>query len=114
MRPKSAYLVLCIAGTVIPLAVLTPWVQAHGLDLRLMVAELFANHVGAFFGLDVIVSAVVVIVWALVERSRRLTPFWWAPILATLAVGVSCGLPLLLFLKQFEPSSARSAARTNV
>ena len=100
MRPKMIYLFLCIAGAVIPLGALAPWVAAHGFDLPLMTSELFANRISAFFGLDVILSAVAVVVWASVEWGRRPTPSWLAPIVATLFVGVSCGLPLLLYLRE--------------
>ena len=78
MRPKTVYLLLSVTGVVVPLTAFVPWVQAHGLDVRLMASELFANRVSAFFGLDVIVSAVVVVLWASVERTRRTVPFWWS------------------------------------
>ena len=114
MRPKTGYLLLCISGTIIPLSAFVPWVQTHGLDLRLIISELFANRISAFFGLDVIVSAIAVVVWALVERAKRPTHYWWAPILATLAVGVSCGLPLLLYLRESARSNDPGAARIHV
>jgi len=110
MRPKTGYLLLSVVGTMVPLSAFVPWVQMHGLDARLMVPQLFANRISAFFALDVIVSAVVVIVWALIERARRPRPYWWVPILATLAVGVSCGLPLMLYLGESDRAATRVAA----
>ena len=97
---RTIYLVLCIAGAAIPLIALVPWLMEHGLDVPLLAHELFANRVSAFFGLDVIVSAVVVLVFAYVERER--VKLWWLPIVATLCVGVSLGLPLLLYLREVE------------
>lgn len=111
MRAKTAYLLLCIAGAVIPLSAFAPWVQMHGFDMRLLITELFANRISTFFGLDVIVSALVLVVWAAIEHARRRAPYWWAPIVATLAVGVSCGLPLLLYLRECD-GSAVAALRT--
>jgi hypothetical protein len=99
MKPKHFYLALCVAGTVIPYMQLAPWLAEHGLDPRLFIAELFSTRIGAFFRLDVMVSAVVVIAFAWFER-RRLGARWWLPIHATLLVGVSLGLPLALYLRE--------------
>lgn len=97
MKLKTLYLLLSLLGAVLPLAAFLPWLLEHGLDFRLLFADLFANRVSAFFGLDVVVSAIVVIVFAWCERRLRL---WWLPVLATLSVGVSLGLPLLLYLRE--------------
>jgi hypothetical protein len=97
---KTLYSVLFVIGCVLPLSQFVPWVMANGLDPGLFVRELFANRISSFFGLDVIVSAVVVLAWAGHERARRRLRHAWAPALATVLVGVSAGLPLLLFLRQ--------------
>ena len=99
MKRKHLYLALCVAGAVIPYAALVPWLAQHGLDVPLLVRELFANRVGAFFGLDVIVSAMVVFVFVYAER-HRLKRRWWLPVAGVLLVGVSLGLPLLLYLRE--------------
>jgi predicted exporter len=101
MTPRqSIYLALTIAGTIVPYASLVPWVIEHGLDLRLMVGELFANRISAFFGLDVIVSAVVLWVFVAFEGARAGVRHTWAPIVASLIIGVSAGLPLFLLLRE--------------
>jgi Protein of unknown function DUF2834 len=102
---KTIYLVLLVVGAVLPLSQLVPWVVAHGMDLRLFCGELFANRISSFFGLDVIVSAVVVLMWVADERRRRRLPHAWLPALATLLVGVSAGLPLALYLRREEGTS---------
>ena len=61
-------------------------------------SDLFANRISGFFGLDVIVSAVVLLAWIGDERRRRGLRHAWLPAAATLLIGVSAGLPLLLFL----------------
>jgi Terpene cyclase DEP1 len=100
MSPKRLYLALCVAGTLLPYSQLLPFLREHGLDLQLFVAQLFANRVSAFFGWDVIVSSAVL--WALVaiEGRRAQIKHRWAPIAANLAVGVSLGLPLFLYLRE--------------
>ena len=99
---KTLYLVLFVVGCVLPLSQFLPWVAAHGVDPRLFVSELFANRISGFFGLDVIVSAVVLLSWIWDERKRRGLRRAWAPALATVLVGVSAGLPLLLFMRREE------------
>jgi hypothetical protein len=53
-----------------------------------------------FFGMDVIVSSVVLWVLVLVEGRRAGVRNLWAPIAGNLAVGVSLGLPLFLYLRE--------------
>ena len=100
MKPRTAYLWLCIAGTILPYSQLAPFLAAHGLDLRLFVDQLFANRIGAFFGLDVIVSSLVLWVFVFVDGRRAGVRHLWAPIAGNLAVGVSLGLPLFLYLRE--------------
>jgi hypothetical protein len=102
MRPGWSYLLLCVLRTLLPYSQFVPWVIDHGLDMRLFVRDLFANRIGGFFGMDVFVSTAVL--WAFVRREgRRLRiQHLWAPIVASLIVGVSLGLPLFLYLRQVE------------
>jgi uncharacterized protein DUF2834 len=107
MRPKRLYLVLCVAGTVLPCWQFFPFVREHGLDLALFFEQLFSTPVGGFFGMDIIVSSVVLWVFVYVDGRRSGVQHLWAPIAASLAVGVSLGLPLFLYLR--EPRLERSA-----
>ena len=100
MRLRHLYLVLCVVGIVLPYWMLVPWIMEHGLDLPLLCRELFANRVGGFFGLDVFVAAIVLFVFVFAEGRRAAIPNLWLPVLATLLVGVSLGLPLFLYLRQ--------------
>ena len=100
MRLRHVYLLLCLAGTALPYWALVPWVMEHGLDLTLLSQELFSTRIGAFFGLDVIVSAIVLFIFIFVEGRRSDVQHLWLPVLATLLVGVSLGLPLFLYLRQ--------------
>jgi hypothetical protein len=109
MNAKTIYVLLSIVGAVVPAAAFLPWIVAHGLNIPLMVQELFSNRVSAFFGFDVIVSAVVVAVFAWIEHTRAKAAFWWAPIAAVLCVGVSFGLPLLLYLREREQEREKLA-----
>ena len=100
MRPSLSYLALAVLGTVLPYSQFLPFIREHGLDLRLFVDQLFANRVSGFFAFDVVVSSVVLWVLVLTEGRRRQVPHLWAPLVANLAVGVSLGLPLFLYLRE--------------
>ena len=100
MTAKSLYLALCVAGTVLPYWQFMPFLGEHGLDFRLFVAQLFASPVSGFFGMDVIVSSAVLWVLVLVDGRRAGVTHLWAPIAANLAVGVSLGLPLFLYMRE--------------
>jgi hypothetical protein len=111
MRLRHVYLALGVIGTVLPYWKLLPWLMDHGLNVPLLCQELFATRIGAFFGLDVVVSAVVLLLFVVVEGHRTAIPHSWVPIVATLLVGVSLGLPLFLFLRQ-RKLDANAAALT--
>jgi threonine/homoserine efflux transporter RhtA len=100
MKPKSVYLILCVAGTVLPYVQLAPFIRDHGLDIRLFAEQMFSTPVGAFFGMDVIVSSVVLWALVIIEGQRAGMKHLWAPIAANLMVGVSLGLPLFLYMRE--------------
>ena len=104
---KTLYLGLCVLGTILPYSQFIPFLREHGLDARLFLEQLFATRIGGFFGMDVIVSSVVLWVFVSCRRAQtgtcdtcglRLRPI--------LAVGVSLGLPLFLYLRErrLQPS----------
>jgi hypothetical protein len=107
MKPRYVYLFLCWAGAILPYGQFVPWLREHGLNLPFFFEQLFANRVSGFFGVDVMVSAVVVFALAWFERVR-LGSHWWLPILGTVTVGVSLGLPLLLYLREAKADSTRT------
>ena len=100
MRLRHLYVALCVLGVVVPYAQFVPWLSQHGLQVGFFVRELFATRVGAFFGLDVVVSAIVLFVFICAERKTVAVRHVWLPIIATLVVGVSLGLPLFLYMRQ--------------
>ena len=108
MNAKTLYLLLCIPGTVLPYSALMPFFREYGADFRLLLEQMFSSRVGTFFVLDVVVSSVVLWVLVLVEGRRAGLRHGWAPIAANLAVGVSLGLPLFLYMREvaLERSSA--------
>jgi Protein of unknown function DUF2834 len=102
MKVKTLYLAFCLVGLALPYWEFIPWVMQHGLNLRLLIQELFGNRISAFFGMDVLVSAVVFLSFVRAERTRLRIRAWWLPVLAVFTVGVSLGLPLFLYLREVE------------
>ena len=109
MKARHFYLICCVVGLILPYSQLVPWLLEHGLDITLFYRELFANRISAFFAMDVIVSAIVLI-WFIQSEGRRLrVRLLWLPTIGTLVAGVSFGFPLFLFLRQMALD--RTAAR---
>ena len=102
MKPKTLYLALCLIGLLLPYSQFVPWVLQHGLNLPLFARELFANRIAAFFGMDVIVSAVALLVFTRIESTRLGIRRRWLVLIAVLTVGVSLALPLFLYLRELE------------
>jgi hypothetical protein len=100
MKARHVYLVCCVLGLVLPYWQFVPWLLEHGLNITLFFRELFANRISAFFVMDVIVSAIVLIWFIQTEGKRLRVQLLWLPTIGTLIVGVSFGLPLFLLLRQ--------------
>lgn len=100
MKPKHTYLILCFLGFALPYSQFVPWLMENGLHMKYFVQQLFANRVGGFFGLDVLVSAIVLLRFVSYESKRLRMRARWAPIASTLLVGVSLGFPLFLYLRE--------------
>ena len=100
MKARHFYLVCCVLGLVLPYSQFVPWLLEHGLNITLFFRELLANRISAFFAMDVILSAIVLILFIQTEGKRLQVRRLWLPTLGTLVVGVSFGFPLFLFLRQ--------------
>jgi Terpene cyclase DEP1 len=94
------YLSLALIGAVLPYSQFLPWLAEHGPNVTLLFKELFSTRVGAFFGLDVLLSAVALIAFIRREGAAQKLKMLWIPIVATCLIGVSCGLPLFLYLRE--------------
>jgi len=102
------YLLCAILGAVLPFSQLLPFLTEHGFDLPLLFRQLFENHVSAFFGLDVIVSSVVLWLFVFSEGRRRGMKNLWLYVLCNLMVGVSLALPLFLFFRERKQWAAKA------
>jgi len=103
MKLRHLYLAFCLIGLLLPYSQFVPWIiEHHALNMPLFVHDLFVNRISAFFALDVIVSAVVLILFIQTEGRHLRMRLLWLPIVGVLLVGVSLGLPLFLYLRQLH------------
>jgi hypothetical protein len=93
---KRVYLGLAVIGLVLPYSQFIPFLMENGINTGLIIHEITAYRLSAFAWLDVVVTAVVVIVAVFQDKIEK----WWIPVVASLLIGPSCGLPLYLYLRE--------------
>jgi lysylphosphatidylglycerol synthetase-like protein (DUF2156 family) len=103
------FLIAAILGAILPLSYLIPFLLANGLDAPLIFRQLFQNNISAFFGVDVFISALALLLFIFSEGHRRAMKHLWVCVLGTLLVGVSLGLPLFLFFRERKLKAERAA-----
>jgi hypothetical protein len=111
LRLRYVYLALCVLGLVLPYWQFVPWFLEHGLDLSLLGHQLVANRVAGFVGSEGCICALVLWGFVFAEGARLGMRGLWLPVIATLLVGVSLGLPLFLYMRQVQldkPASNRA------
>lgn len=99
-RPQITYLLLCIAGTILPYIPFLSFITENGLNLPLFLAELFSNYISSFFALDFIISSLVFWAFLFWEGSRLQMRSLWVYVVCHLTVGLSLGFPLFLLMRQ--------------
>lgn len=97
---KRFYLVLAVVGFALPYAFLSSWLLENGVDIALMVSEVFSSKLSMFAWADVVISAIVLIWFIRIEGNRQNMANVWVPIFGTCVVGVSFGLPLFLYMRE--------------
>lgn len=97
---RWVWLALAIWGTIHPMYWFITWFQQNTWSIMAMVDAWHVNAATSGLVWDLTIAAVTLTVWVLVESIR--TRNWWGllAIPATYCIGVSCGLPLYLFLRR--------------
>lgn len=106
------YGILCVLGIILPYWQFIPWLLNNGLDLMALSNEAVETRISAFAWLDVVISAIVLLGFIWIEGNRLKTAKLWLPMLGTLSVGVSFGLPLFLLLREIHLEK-ESSTNTN-
>lgn len=97
---KILYLLLAIAGFALPYCFFVSFLVRNGLDLVLLVNQLFANDISTFFAVDLLITAIVFLAFMYRESQRHGMKNWWVYIVATLLVGPSFAFPLFLYFRE--------------
>ncbi|MBR9862995.1 MAG: DUF2834 domain-containing protein [Rhodobacteraceae bacterium] len=97
---RVIYLLLAVAGTILPMRYFLQWFGENGFDIMGMVDAWHANAASSGLVWDLTVSAAALVVWMCAEVYQR-KDYWVLALClpATFCIGVSCGLPLYLFLR---------------
>ena len=94
---KNFYFVLAVLGLTVPY--LLPELFEYEMNGSWF-DQLFANRVGAFLALDLTISAITAITFMVYQGRKIKMKFYWVPVACTIAVGLSFGLPLYLYLRE--------------
>ena len=103
---RWVFLGLAVWGAVHPMYYFIQWFSENGWSLMAIVDAWHANAASSGLVWDLTIAAIALTVWIVAETIK--TKNWIALIAipATFGIGVSCGLPLYLFLRDPKPTLA--------
>ena len=101
---RLTFLALAIWGAIHPMYYFVTWFNANGWDIMAMVDAWHVNAATSGLVWDLTVAAVTLTIWVIVESIKDRRWIGLIAIPATFCIGVSCGLPLYLFLRS-KPST---------
>lgn len=99
---KYIYIILCIFGVILPYSQLIPLLFNGYFSIQFMINQLFINRVSTLFALDLFITAIVFVIFALHEGIKLSIKYVWLCLISTIVVGASFGFPLFLYLREIE------------
>lgn len=96
---RIVWLALAVWGAVHPMYWFVRYMQETGTGLSGLIDAWYVNASTTGLTWDLTIAAVALTVWALAEVWQRRDWLLLLVIPATFCIGVSCGLPLMLFLR---------------
>jgi hypothetical protein len=93
------YLALAIWGAVHPMYWFVSYMMETGTGLPGLIDAWYVNASTTGLTWDLTIAAITLTVWIIAEVAVRRTWLGLVAIPATFCIGVSCGLPLYLFLR---------------
>ena len=100
---RLVYLALAIVGAIWPMSYFIAWFNDNGWSLGGMIDAWHANAATSGLVYDLTIAAIALTVWVIAECLRRKEWLGLVAIPATFMIGVSCGLPLFLWLRTRRP-----------
>ena len=99
---RWVWLALAVWGAVHPMSWFVAWFAENGVDLMGMVDAWHANAATSGLVWDLTIAAVTLTIWVIRDCVTRRAWLGLIAIPATFGIGVSCGLPLYLFLRSLR------------
>ena len=96
---RWVFLALAVWGTIHPMYYFVSWFQANTWSIMAMVDAWHVNDAASGLVWDLTVAAVALTIWVIVEAVQTRQWVRLVAIPATFCIGVSCGLPLYLFIR---------------
>lgn len=103
---KNVYLALAILGTVVPYLFFFQFFVESGFNLPAFVGGLFANGAAGGFTADLLITSLVF--WLYLYERRE--PMLWMYMILNLTIGLSCAVPLYLYLTSDERRELRASS----
>ena len=96
---RIIYLILAVVGAIYPMQFFIRWFLENEWSLRAMGSAWNVNLATQGLVWDLTIAAIALTVWIVAEARVRRDWLSVLAIPATFCIGVSCGLPLYLFLR---------------
>ncbi len=96
---RYVYLALAVWGAIHPMYWFVTFMRAEGTGLPGLIDAWYVNASSTGLVWDLTIAAIALTVWVLAETIQRRDWLRLLAIPATFGIGVSCGLPLYLFLR---------------
>lgn len=97
---RSIYLIFAVIGFMVPYYFLISFLVTYGLSVQLFFKQMFGTPISAFFVADLLLSCVVFMMYSGREAGRYAMKHTWISTVALFTVGLSCALPLFLYLRE--------------
>ena len=100
MSLRPVWLILAIWGAIHPMYYFVSYMRETGTGLSGLIDAWYVNASTHGLVWDLTIAAIALTVWVVAESVRRRNWRGLIAIPATFCIGVSCGLPLYLFLRR--------------
>ena len=104
---KNLYLILAIAGAVVPYLFFFQFFGEMGVDLPTFIGALFANGAAGGFTADLLITSLVFWIYIF---TRKEGPTAWPFVILNLTIGLSCALPAYLYVNLRAAEAAAAPA----
>ena len=99
---KNFYLAASIAGAAVPFIFFVDFFNAEGWLITTFVSALFVNGAAGGFTADLLITSAVFWAYLISNKEGRT----WLYVLINLSIGLSCALPLYLYMRARETELA--------